>query len=210
MKKKFPSIGEDIKVMGSRNNDSINLTIAIAFISKFISSLDDYYEQKEKIRELVEKKFKTDGMQVVINTLDKGESIYLTVTGTSWENGDDGQVGRGNRANGIIPLNRPTCSEAAAGKNPTSHVGKIYNLLSYRIANQVYDKVPGIKEIYVWLLSQIGKPINNPEIASTQQILKPNVKMHEISDDVNEIIASEIENINEFCLELVEGSIPVC
>src|SRR5947209_17553568 len=84
--------------------------------------------------------------------------MYLTVLGTSADDGDGGQVGRGNRVNGLIPLNRPTCSEAAAGKNPVSHVGKIYNLLTYEIANHVYQKVPGIKEVYVWLLSQIGRP----------------------------------------------------
>jgi len=87
--------------------------------------------------------------------------IYLTVTGTSAEDADSGQVGRGT-CEWIIPLNRPVSSEAAAGKNPVSHVGKIYNVLSHRIANEIYVNVPDINEVYVWLLSQIGEPIDKP------------------------------------------------
>jgi S-adenosylmethionine synthetase len=189
----------------------------MAFVDKYVKDEIDYFKKKEEIFDEIEQYLDSISdykLILQLNTADRQGrgigGIYLTVLGTSADGGDCGQVGRGNRVNGIIPLNRPTCSEAAAGKNPISHVGKIYNLLSYRIANQIYDNVSGIKEVYVWLLSQIGKPINNPEIVSTQLILEPNVKMHDVSDGVNEIIASEFENINEFCLELVKGSIPVC
>ncbi len=217
-KKKFPESGEDIKVMGSRKDDELSLTIGMAFVDKYVKDEIDYFKKKEEIFEQIEQflasKISDYKPILQLNTADRQGrgigGIYLTVLGTSADGGDCGQVGRGNRVNGIIPLNRPTCSEAAAGKNPISHVGKIYNLLSYRIANQIYDNVSGIKEVYVWLLSQIGKPINNPEIVSTQLNLESNVKMHDVSDGVNEIIASELENINKFCLELVEGSIPVC
>lgn len=50
---------------------------------------------------------------VVINAADNYEKdiVYLTVTGTSAECGDDGQVGRGNRANGLITPYRPMTLE---------------------------------------------------------------------------------------------------
>src|SRR5947199_10784479 len=102
--------------------------------------------------------------------------LYLTVLGTSADDGYGGQVGRGNRVNGVIPLNRPTCSEAAAGKNPVSHVGKIYNLLTYEIAQHVHQKISGVREVYVWLLSQIGKPINEPKVAGVELILDKGVE----------------------------------
>ncbi len=86
-------------------------------------------------------------------------------TNKTAENAESGQVRRGNRVNGIIPL-RPVSSEAAAGKNPVSHVGKINNVLSHRIANEIYVNVPGIREVYVWLLGQIGEPIDLPKIAA--------------------------------------------
>jgi S-adenosylmethionine synthetase len=135
--------------------------------------------------------------------------IYLTVTGTSAEDADSGQVGRGNRVNGIIPLNRPVSSEAAAGKNPVSHVGKIYNVLSHRIANEIYTNVPDIKEVYVWLLSQIGEPIDQPKIAAAQVIMERG-SLPDVEREVNEVIDNELANIQEFCMELAYGKIPVC
>jgi len=205
MKKKYPSIGEDIKVMGSRNNDNIGLTVAIAFISQFVSSLEDYYEQKEKIRELVEKKFKTDSMQVSINTLDKEDSIYLTVTGTSWENGDDGQVGRGNRANGLITPCRPMSLEAVAGKNPISHVGKIYNIKAQEIANKINETFE-VREVQVQLLSQIGKPINDPFVG-IKYIPNGDFKMSEVEEIVSESLSRE--GFEELTNNLLAGSVGV-
>ena len=64
--------------------------------------------------------------------------MYLTLLGTSAEQGDSGQVGRGNRVCGLISLNRPMSVEAAAGKNPVSHVGKIYNVLAHELAMRIY------------------------------------------------------------------------
>nr|NIP66693.1 methionine adenosyltransferase [Candidatus Bathyarchaeota archaeon]NIR12430.1 methionine adenosyltransferase [Desulfobacterales bacterium]NIU80643.1 methionine adenosyltransferase [Candidatus Bathyarchaeota archaeon]NIV67256.1 methionine adenosyltransferase [Candidatus Bathyarchaeota archaeon]NIW15827.1 methionine adenosyltransferase [Candidatus Bathyarchaeota archaeon] len=172
-KKKFPESGEDIKVMGLRKDDDLRLTISMALVDRFVQSEREYFREKASIlqeaRSYVEKNTDFENIEMDLNTLDvRGRGIggvYLTVLGTSAESGDSGQVGRGNRVNGVIPLNRPLCSEAAAGKNPVSHVGKIYNVLTHRIANQVYDQVAGIEEVYIWLLSQIGQPIDQPAIA---------------------------------------------
>jgi S-adenosylmethionine synthetase len=136
--------------------------------------------------------------------------MYLTVLGTSADDGDCGQVGRGNRVNGIIPLNRPTCSEAAAGKNPVSHVGKIYNLLTYRIADKICQNVSGVREVYVWLLSQIGQPIDQPKVATAQLIMKKGKSLKKVSGEVRETIETELANIDKFTEELVNKSISVC
>ena len=69
----------------------------------------------------------------MVNALDDPKAsdesgIYLTVTGLSAEQGDDGEVGRGNRVNGLITPSRAMSLEAAAGKNAVAHVGKLYNL----------------------------------------------------------------------------------
>jgi len=215
-KKRFPESGEDIKVMGLRETNNIILTIADPLIDRFIGSESEYFRKKDELQEeirryVIEKtEFKPS---IFLNTLDrKGRGmggIYLTVTGTSAEDADSGQVGRGNRVNGIIPLNRPVSSEAAAGKNPVSHVGKIYNVLSYRIANEIYANVPDIKEVYVWLLSQIGEPIDQPKIAAAQVIMERG-SLESIEKEVNEVIDRELSNIQEFCMKLAYGKIPVC
>lgn len=217
-KKEFPESGEDIKIMGLRKNRELHLTVAMAFVDRFVESEQAYFKKKREIlneiESFVNSRFDMDEVHVYLNTADKrGRGIggvYLTVLGTSADGGDCGQVGRGNRVNGIIPLNRPTCSEAAAGKNPVSHVGKIYNLLTYRMAEKIYEKVSGVNEVYVWLLSQIGQPINNPKAASVQVILKPNTRLAQISGEIRESVESELDNIDRFSLDLAYGKIPIC
>jgi S-adenosylmethionine synthetase len=216
-KKEFPESGEDIKVMGLRMNNELSLTIAMAFVDRFIDSEESYFKSKEEIlerlREFLKDRKEFEKINVEMNTLDKKgkgiEGLYLTVTGTCADSADSGQVGRGNRVNGVISLNRPQSSEAAAGKNPVSHVGKIYNVLSYRIANEIYEKVPGIKEVYIWLLSQIGKPIDQPKVAAAQIILESG-SLESVEKEVKEIIDEELAKINDFCMDLAKGKIPIC
>ncbi|MCX9025191.1 MAG: methionine adenosyltransferase [Candidatus Methanoperedens sp.] len=215
-KKRFPESGEDIKVMGLREKNELHLTIADPLVDRFIESESEYFRKKDELLEEIKTYAaeRTDlETSVYLNTLDREGrgmgGIYLTVTGTSAEDADSGQVGRGNRVNGIIPLNRPVSSEAAAGKNPVSHVGKIYNVLSHRIASEIYTNVPDIKEVYVWLLSQIGEPIDQPKIAAAQVIMERG-SLEDVEKEVNEVIDSELANIQEFCMELAYGKIPVC
>jgi len=215
-KKKFPESGEDIKIMGLRTNGEIHLTVAMPLIDKFVEGESDYFRKKEilieQIKDFVANKTNLKTF-VFLNTLDaKGRGIkgcYLTVTGTCAEDADCGQVGRGNRVNGLIPLNRPVSNEAAAGKNPVSHVGKVYNLLSHKIANEVYENVNGVKEIYVWLLSQIGTPIDKPKIAAAQVILNSG-SVDVVRKEINEVIEKELSNIKQFCLDLAHGKYEVC
>jgi S-adenosylmethionine synthetase len=89
-------------------------------------------------------------------------------------------------------------------------VGKIYNLLCYEIAQHVYQKVSGIKEVYVWLLSQIGHPINQPKVAGVQLILDKGVEFKLVSRPVTDIVKSELNNIDDFTKRLTQGKIPVC
>ena len=215
-KKRFPESGEDIKVMGLREKNKLNLTIADPLIDMFIESESEYFRKKDELLEEIKMYvIGRTGLEtsISLNTLDREGhgmgGIYLTVTGTSAEDADSGQVGRGNRVNGIIPLNRPVSSEAAAGKNPVSHVGKIYNVLSHRIANEIYVNVPDINEVYVWLLSQIGEPIDKPKIAAAQVIMERGT-LESVEKEINEVIDRELSNIREFCMELAYGKIPVC
>jgi S-adenosylmethionine synthetase len=182
-KKQFPESGEDIKVMGYRLGSKLNLIVAMAFVDRFIKNETYYFRVKEKILEELEEfleKYELN-ISVSVNTLDKRgkgvEGVYLTVLGTSAESADSGEVGRGNRINGVIPLNRPISNEAAAGKNPVSHVGKIYNLLSFELAKAIYKEINGLEEVYVWLLSEIGRPVNKPKFIAVQIIPKEKTKL---------------------------------
>lgn len=158
LKKSIPAIGEDIKVMGMRQGDAINLTIACALVDRHVANLKEYADTKREIVEHVidfARQFTSRKVSAQMNVADDIEegSIYITVTGSSAEMGDDGAVGRGNRANGLITPNRPMSLEATCGKNPINHVGKIYNLLSIEAAKQIAAEVQGIEEVYIKILS---------------------------------------------------------
>jgi len=217
-KKRFPESGEDVKVMGLRRGANLNITIAMAFVDRFVESEKDYFRKKaeilEEIKSFVKENADFENVTVDLNTLDvEGRGIggvYLTVLGTSADGADSGQVGRGNRVNGVIPLNRPVCSEAAAGKNPVSHVGKIYNLLTHRIASCVYGQVDGIEEVYIWLLSQIGRPIDQPAIAAAQVVMKSGNSFEHVRKEIEEVMDNELKNIEKFCTDLAYGKIPIC
>ena len=137
-KRKYPQIGEDIKVMGVRRHDKINLTIACATVSRFVKNEAEYRETRDIVHDIAQSvadRFTSMETTIKVNTADNFDKklYYLTVTGTSAEHGDDGQVGRGNRANGLITPFRPMTLEAAAGKNPINHTGKIYNICASTI-----------------------------------------------------------------------------
>jgi S-adenosylmethionine synthetase len=180
-----------------------------------VSSEDDYFEKKSKILEEIHKfvAVNTDfeSVNVQLNTLDvpgRGlGGVYLTVLGTSADSGDSGQVGRGNRVNGLISLNRPFCSEAAAGKNPVSHVGKIYNFLTFKIAQHVYEDVPEVDEVYIWMLSKIGNPIDHPAVAAAQVVMRGNNSLDKVRREIGQVLDYQLENIEKFCMQLARGEI---
>jgi len=213
----FPYFGEDIKLMAVRQSNILNLTMSTAFVDKYVSSVDDYMKNKKFLKDIVTAHInwffnKTDTKiklgQLNINALDNPkrgiDGLFMTVNGTSAESGDSGQVGRGNDANGIIPLCRPMASEAAPGKNAVSHVGKIYNALAFQIAMEIYDTLDEKEaDVYCWLVSQIGKPINEPAHVAVQVNGTRGIDYKMIRN----IVTYEFENLNTFCDRLVNGEL---
>ena len=163
---------------------------------------------QEKITE-VAKKHTGRHIDVHVNTADDIDSgsIFLTVTGTSAEMGDDGSVGRGNRCNCLITPNRPMSMEATSGKNPINHIGKIYNLLSTQIARECVEKVDGIEEMYVRLLSQIGKPIDYPLVASVQVLPKSGHTLKDINKDIDDIVNDQLANVTCITEKVIRGEL---
>lgn len=202
MKKKVPASGTDIKVMGVRHGQEIVLTICNAMVSKHIDDKDAYKNIIEEMVSLIQDQVvkKTDQqVKVEINTGDNydHDSFFLTVTGTSAEMGDDGSVGRGNRANGLITPYRPMSMEATAGKNPVNHVGKIYNLLSKEIARDIVEA--GADECLVRLMSQIGKPIDQPLCADIQIVGDEKVKAKAV--EVADYWLENVTDITQMCVD---------
>lgn len=213
----FPETGEDVKVMGIRQGRELDITVACPLLAGFIKSEKEYFSRKEAVYKSLREflgDFPFKSVTLNLNTLDvKGHGVngvYLTLLGTSAEDADSGQVGRGNRVNGVISLNRPMGTEAAAGKNPVSHVGKIYTVLAHRIAAEVYERVEGLEEVYVWLLSQIGSPINEPRHVYVKMIPGPRCDTNYAKRSAPRIVAEFMADIGAFTVELSRGEHPVC
>ncbi len=207
-----PEVGQDIKVMGKREEGHIDVTVAVAMIDDYVDGMAEYKEAIEGVREYVTdlaQKYTDRDVTVHVNTADDYDdgSIYLTTTGTSAEQGDDGSVGRGNRANGLITPNRPMSMEATSGKNPVNHIGKIYNLLSTKTAQTVADEVEGIRQLQVRLLSQIGQPIDQPHVADAEVVTVEGVTLADIEADIEAAIDEELAGVTDLTKRVIEGKL---
>jgi S-adenosylmethionine synthetase len=213
IKKRIPALGEDVKVMGLRIGKKIILTVAVAMVSRWVRDRDEYLNIKEETKNLILDhviKLAPDyDIEIHINVGDKPDQgvFYLTVTGTSAEHGDDGATGRGNRVNGLITPMRPMSLEATAGKNPVSHVGKLFNVAANIIADRIYKEVQGIKEVYVGLLSQIGKPINEPLVVDIKIVPEKPPLTSNIINECKAIASEVLDNIPRLTLDIIENKV---
>ncbi len=211
LREQFP-IGEDVKVMGLRQGRHVTLTCAIPFIAPRIKDADEYEEAKHAVREAIQAFVETlddRPVTVYVNTADAPErgDYYLTLTGTSAEMGDDGSVGRGNRVNGVIAPFRPTSLEAAAGKNPISHVGKVYNVLAFLAAQDIVRRVPSVKEASVYILSQIGHPLDQP-LMCTAMVRPANGSLTPaIEADVRAVLEEHLSNVGQVRAKIRSGEV---
>ncbi len=197
---KEKAIGEDMKVMALREKDKINLMVGDAFVSKYVDDYEHYEAIKQGLKEFISgiaERYTSKDVTAHVNMADTPESVYLTVTGTSAEMGDDGAVGRGNRCNGLITPNRSISLEASAGKNPVNHTGKIYNLLAGKIANEIVDSVEGVREVDIKILSEIGRRIDDPKVATAQIITNGGVNSGVTEKKVKRVIDDWLSNITD-------------
>jgi S-adenosylmethionine synthetase len=165
---KEAAIGEDFKLMGLRRGARTELTVACALIGPRLASPSEYLDAKRRIAAVVAEAAGGDA-SVTVNAADDPAQRrwFLTVTGTSAEAGDDGQVGRGNRGNGLITPYQPMTIEALAGKNPVSHVGKLYSIAAQAAADAI-AALPEVVRAEVMLVSQIGRRVDDPWLADLQ------------------------------------------
>jgi len=212
--REHPSWGEDVKIMGVRHGGAVELTVACAMIGKHVAHMDDYLEEKRAVERLVCALAAEHGVspcKVSVNAADNPSAgaVYLTVTGTSGENGDDGQVGRGNRINGLITPCRPMSLEAAAGKNPVTHVGKLYNVVAREIAETLVSKVPEIAAAQCFIVSRIGSPLTDPALLQVKLATRDGAPAAQFTRRVGEIAADRLAHIPELIEGFIAGSIEV-
>ena len=214
----LPETGQDVKVMGSRVGDKITMTIACAMVDRYIkdkshyvSAIEDMYKRVENnALNIIDKSGQDLEFKLDINTGDnyKNNVYYLTVTGLSQEMGDDGSVGRGNRCNGLITPYRPMSMEATSGKNPITHIGKLYNVMSKLIAEDVAKKVSPEVEVRVRILSQIGKPVSEPLNCNVQLVsATENKKIGKWKQEAEQIAKDWLDNVDKVTDLIINGKV---
>lgn len=209
---KEKAIGEDMKVMALREKDIITLTVGDAFVSRYVDDYEQYEATKQRLKEFVTdvaEEYTTREVNTLINMADTPDSVYITVTGTSAEMGDDGGAGRGNRCNGLITPGRPISMEGASGKNPVNHTGKIYNLLANKMATDIVEKVDGVREVSIKLLSEIGRRIDDPKVATAQILTKSDVNRGAMEQNVKRITDEWLSNIAEITEMVIRGELRI-
>ena len=213
-KRTNPEIGTDIKVMGVRRGRHIVLTISCAFVSKFVTNADDYACKKAAVREIAlsaARRVSKLDVEIKVNTADDVEhgDMYLTVSGTSAECGDEGEVGRGNRASGLITPYRVMAVDAPAGKNPVSHPGKLYNIVAQRIAGSIARDLSEVEDAACLVVSQIGRPIDDPQIVDIGLAFRRMKATGTIISNMREIVYSHLSQLNLIRDALIAGEITV-
>lgn len=208
---RFP-IGEDVKVMGVRHADEILLTCAVPFIAPQIKDSGTYLKAKTAVQQAIQAYAETRNtrpVQVNLNMADNeaADAVYLTLTGTSAECGDDGATGRGNRITGLITPFRAASMEAVAGKNPISHAGKIYNVLALLAARAIVEQVTAVRQVELIVLSQIGQPLNQPLVAKAAVSPAGGILTPAITAEVRTILDDHLTNIGQICHNIANGAV---
>ncbi len=212
VKEAHPEIGEDIKIMGVRKAGIIHLTIGCAFVDRFLAGMHEYCAAKTRIAVMARQiAGQVTDREVVVNVNAADDvtagTVFLTVTGTSAEAGDDGEAGRGNRANGLITPYRPMTMESIAGKNPITHVGKLYNLVAGLIAQALVTEIPDVIEAQCFLVSEIGRPIKEPQATDIKVRLRDPSRLPDTRHHVQEIAADQISRLEQIWSRMLNGEI---
>ncbi|HSE92176.1 MAG TPA: methionine adenosyltransferase [Methylomirabilota bacterium] len=214
-KRRFPDTGQDVKVFGLREDDRLDVTVAMPLRCRDVASERAYFRRKEEILAALAERFRDApvSLEFRLNNLDSpgagADGVYLTLTGTSAEDADSGEVGRGNGVNGLIAFSRPAGGEAAAGKNPVAHAGKIYSVLSHRLASLIHARHPELPEVYVHLAARIGEPVDRPW-TGVQIVLAEGMRQEDVDKTVRNVVEAELARLPEFRGELIRGKHPVC
>jgi S-adenosylmethionine synthetase len=211
-RKAHPAIGADVKVLGLRDGAGAQFTVAAAMIGGALADAAAYRAAKEAVAAMARETAGDCGFadpRIAVNAADDpaAGSLYLTVTGLSAEAGDDGQAGRGNRANGLITPHRPMTMESVAGKNPVSHVGKLYNIAAGLIAARVAEALPELGAVNCFLASRIGRPIQEPLSATVLAAPRRRRGLARYAAEIERIAAGELARIGEIADALIDGSI---
>ena len=100
--------------------------------------------------------------------------------------------------------------EAVAGKNPVTHVGKIYNLAAVQMTERLVSQIEEVQEANCFLVSQIGKPVCDPRSVEVRLRLQEESRLSELGPDVSDIVQATRADMQNLWQRVMEGTVSVC
>lgn len=168
---RYPELGQDIKVMTVRQGHHLDITVNVAVHPSAASDTDAYDAVIAQVHSELDQLASTVltgtmAHRLTLNSGDgnpfRGKRCYLLGTGSCLEFGEEGFVGRGNTPAGYIPLHRPKSAEAAFGKNPMYHAGKVYAVHAAQIARRVFEETGAAATVTI--ASRHSDPLRQPSL----------------------------------------------
>jgi len=86
-------------------------------------------------------------------------------------------------------------------------VGKLYNLAAGLVAASLVDELPGVVEAECRLVSQIGRPVHDPQLADVRLRCAMGVRPDALEARTAEIVRRHLFAIDSYARELIEGSL---
>lgn len=166
---RHPELGQDIKVMTIRHGRRLDITVNVAVHPLVASDIGTYDAITDELHAELDQLAGgvlagTMEHRLSLNTGDgnpyRGKRCYLLGSGSCLEFGEEGFVGRGNTPAGYIPLHRPKSAEAAFGKNPAYHAGKVYTIHAGQIARAIFEATGAPATITI--VSRHSDPLRQP------------------------------------------------
>jgi len=182
-----------------RKKKEFDITLCVPFIVNETPSYKFYKEKVEFITESLRKVAQNHlGKQFKINiyvnnhyrsikkeNMKKIDGYYCNVSGSALDYGEEGVVGRGNNRRGIIPSFRTYTMEAAWGKNPVYHVGKVLGVVVDTLAQNIAIKYDCQAQVIA--MTRVADPLFTPHH------LLVNISKKINSNSLKEIILTTLE-----------------
>jgi S-adenosylmethionine synthetase len=205
---RYTHLGQDIKVMAYRHGRRLSLTLNVAVHAAAAATPDAY----DALLTALEEELLTVANDVAAGEIDvvlqlntsrtnphRGKRQYVLGSGSCLEFGEEGFVGRGNGASGLIAVHRPKSVEAPFGKNPTYHSGKVYTLYAEEIARSIHTAL-GVGAT-VAIVAHHSAPLREPTYVA--------VDLHGEADhtQINDLVRTALDTTDHLTLAIDEERI---
>lgn len=189
----YQECGQDIKVMAIRRKQFIDIRVCFPAILKYCLNVNDYWEITEKVYSNLseaisnhlpaEYSFNLELNQQRDLSMKEPRYLYAVVGGSALDYGEEGLVGRGNNRTGIIPMFRVFSMEAAYGKNPVYHVGKVLGVVADEMSQLLNQRIGQTVELL--LVAKNGDDLLDPSQVVVRTSGKPNqVELKEMIEEI--------------------------